>query len=492
MSLDLAAYGCLVLLALALGWAVARVDGFQASMADAVSFTAAGLACVAVVMVGPVACVAAIAAVMASGLAPDIAQFGELDFTLADVFYAGLVGWWLLAIVRRTQQRPPTVRPRVSFGQGVAILFLAYAGLTVGKVAISDPGGLGNSLVSWLRLVQTASLAFLAASVIETKRDVRMVLSATAAAAVVGVAVGALAGGDLLVDRSKAGSLGPNVLGLLSGLLLLIAAFGGVTRKAQYRIVLAAIAVVGLLLAKSVASFVATGLVLALGASLVSTSPRAANKRAMRAVLAFSLAGILVFSLVQFLRPEATPNSSSFRESSTAQRIILGATGLEIFAHNPIIGAGWRQSSSPAVTGDREIALEIRRRFPDARPAFYPDVNPGSVHNTYVQVLADLGSVGFVLFVAMIVAIARRVMQLLRRLGRDHELWPQASVMALSLLLVLIWLNDNPLFGGQPETVIPVIFVGALAAMTRMTSGYSSDEPALTQTAAAGTGHSSG
>ena len=41
--------------------------------------------------------------------------------------------------------------------------------------------------------------------------------------------------------------------------------------------------------------------------------------------------------------------------------------------------------------------------------------------------------------------------------------------MSLGLLLVLIWSNDNPLFGGEVDTVIPALFVGALAAIARMT-----------------------
>ena len=113
---------------------------------------------------------------------------------------------------------------------------------------------------------------------------------------------------------------------------------------------------------------------------------------------------------------------------------------------------------------------EVRRRFPDFRPIFYPDIRPGSVHNTYIQILADLGVVGFALLVALIVTVALRVRELLRRLGRDHELWPPAWTMSLGLLLVLIWSNDNPLFGGEVDTVIPALFVGALAAIARMTS----------------------
>ena len=54
---------------------------------------------------------------------------------------------------------------------------------------------MGSAFVSWLRLVQTASLAWLAASLIESKRDIRLILGAMAAAGVVAVADAALSGG---------------------------------------------------------------------------------------------------------------------------------------------------------------------------------------------------------------------------------------------------------------------------------------------------------
>ena len=86
---------------------------------------------------------------------------------------------------------------------------------------------------------------------------------------------------------------------------------------------------------------------------------------------------------------------------------------------------------------------------------------------TYIQLLADLGLVGFSLFVALVVAIATRVRELLRRLGPRSELWPPAWAMSLGLVLVIVWVNDNPLFGGEPETVVPALLIGALAATSR-------------------------
>ena len=113
--------------------------------------------------------------------------------------------------------------------------------------------------------------------------------------------------------------------------------------------------------------------------------------------------------------------------------------------------------------GDREIANEVRRKFPDARPTLFPDVTPASVHNTYIQILADLGLIGFTLFAALPITLGVRIVALLRRLGRDHDLYPETFAMSLCLLAAVIWHNETPLFGGQPETVIPVLLVGMIA-----------------------------
>jgi hypothetical protein len=40
--------------------------------------------------------------------------------------------------------------------------------------------------------------------------------------------------------------------------------------------------------------------------------------------------------------------------------------------------------------------------------------------------------------------------------------------MTFGLLLVAVWLNDNPLFGGQPPMVIAALLVGMLAAIWRI------------------------
>jgi O-antigen ligase len=471
-SEELVALCGMALLAATLGLAIGRFDAFSAKPASSLLLTVGALASLAVIMAGPVPCLAAIAGLTAGGLDPTLADFGGVNVTLADIFYSGLVGWWLLEAIRSPEQRALARRPPIAFGQGVAIVFFVYAGLTLLKVATSDPAALSDSFISWLRLVQTASLAWLAASMIQTGRDLRLLLAAVAAGGVVTIAVAVFGGGgNLLADRFG-GTMTPDALGIVSAWVCIIGVFGGVTPKTRYRIALAVIGLLGLLLAKSVASLVATGFALALGMALAKVGLATASRRVVRTALVVALAGVLVFGAVRFLRPNATPGSNDFTGSSTYQRLVLGSAGLEIFARNPVLGVGWRESNSPRLLGNRAINAELRRRFPDSDPTFYPDViltrQTTSVHNTYIQILADLGMVGFLLLASLVWAVAVRVRNLLLRLGPGHELWPQAWVMSLGLLVMLIWLNDNPLFGGQPETVIPALFVGALAATSRL------------------------
>jgi O-antigen ligase len=97
-----------------------------------------------------------------------------------------------------------------------------------------------------------------------------------------------------------------------------------------------------------------------------------------------------------------------------------------------------------------------------------PDVTPASVHNTYVQMLADLGLIGFVLFITAIASIGLAIGRLLREV-RDGPFWIPAWSSALGLVVVMVWLNDNALFGGQVETIVMATLVGILGAIARRT-----------------------
>ncbi len=384
------ALAAVTLLGIALVVIGLKLDG-GAHPATDVAIGAGALACLIVILAGPIPCLMAIAGLTAAGLSPKLIALGGIDLTLVDIFFGGLAMWCLWESIGRAQRIFPD-RPRVAFGQFAAIVFLGYSGLSLWHILTAGDSPLSASLVSWLRLVQTVSLAWLASMVLNSKRDLRLLMAAIAVGAVVAVVIAASSGGVLLVDRSG-GTLGPDTLGLVASVLLLITAFGLPAWMRGLRIVLILVGVTGLLLGKSVGSSVAVAVALAVGTALNSGS--GAVQRLARGALVAVIAGAVAFGIVHATRPEQIPGSPQFSYSSTYSRIVVGAAGLEIWEHHPIFGVGWRGSNTPSVIGARDINIAVRQQLPDANPIFYPDVTPTSVHNTYIQILADLGLVGF-------------------------------------------------------------------------------------------------
>src|SRR4051794_5254479 len=94
------------LLAAVLGWGGVRFDGFGTDLGSTASIIGGCVGSAAVILTGPVACLAALAGLTVGGGLPSLGQFGGIDVTLADVFYAGLVGWWLVGKPTSAQATP--------------------------------------------------------------------------------------------------------------------------------------------------------------------------------------------------------------------------------------------------------------------------------------------------------------------------------------------------------------------------------------------------
>jgi O-antigen ligase len=296
------------------------------------------------------------------------------------------------------------------------------------------------------------------------------VLSAIALAGAIAIVL-ALAGGAGEPDATLLGARGggvinPNVLGLVSGLLVLMGTFGALGPSPFHRVPLALWGAVGLVQSQSVGSLVGTSAALVLGlAFMVAPNRRIVAVRALRGAMALVVAVALAYGLAAAIRPENLPTSEQFHDSSGGQRAVLAAAGVELVERHPLIGVGWRRSEEPKVIGDPGVNAELRARFTSTRSDYFPDVTPASVHNAYVQVAADLGLIGFGLFVLMLASLARGVARVLTRTPRAGPERAQLWFLAWGLVLVAIWWNDNPLYGGQPETVIPALFVGAIAGV---------------------------
>ena len=65
----------------------------------------------------------------------------------------------------------------------------------------------------------------------------------------------------------------------------------------------------------------------------------------------------------------------------------------------------------------------------------------------------------------MLVSLGRGIKDVLELVPRATPERAQLWFMAWGLVLVVVWWNDNPLYGGQSETVIPALFVGAIGGL---------------------------
>ena len=414
-----------------------------------------------VVRAGPIACVAAIGALAFLGLTPSLVQVGQVDLRLDDVFFILLVGW---AIRDRKTLGIRRAGRVIDFRAGM--LLLGLAGLSVFRIAFVEPDLFGLSLTSWLRLIQTVSLAWLVSLFVVSRDQVDVLIRIFSAAGLASVALAiyeAAAAGALNLSTRHGGLLNENAFGLLCGFLIVFALFSRMGTAP--RAITGLGGLVGLLLAKSIGSTL--GMSVAVGIGLIWLSRSSYSRLSPRHVVLVGLLGTGLLAGVFSLRSDSLPGSESFRSSSAYHRVILGAAGVEIFLDNPLVGVGWQRSSAVTVIGGDEVALTLRERYPDVNNYLYPELVPSNVHNAYIQILAELGVVGFILFAAAVLAVAKGVMGTVRPLAAEDELVPNVRALALCLLLVLVWWNDNAIFGGQTESVTAALFLGMITGIAR-------------------------
>jgi hypothetical protein len=105
----------------------------------------------------------------------------------------------------------------------------------------------------------------------------------------------------------------------------------------------------------------------------------------------------------RFLGVEQTQSSSNAHIQTYSQRTVLAYIGARIWLHHPIVGVGWEGSNDPSAFA-RELPA-AHKRFPHVAAIAFPSAQHRyGVQILYVQALADLGVVGFLLVVAVFAA----------------------------------------------------------------------------------------
>jgi O-antigen ligase len=261
--------------------------------------------------------------------------------------------------------------------------------------------------------------------------------------------------------RRLTGGNSTDTEGLLAAVLIITVLYGNLPTRRWARFMLLALGVAGLALTRSVGAVVAVGLVVGL---VQPVRKDELIKRALLRPLRIVLLVLAAIVAVVSLRPQNLPSSSNFNEGSTEVRLMAGAAGLVVFAHHPLLGVGFARSADPSILDTQQTSAPLHRWFPGQPASFYPDgQNLSSVHNAYVQTAAEEGLVGL----AVLLLVASTVGSRLRTVRRSlADIGERADFQWACCMLaaVLIWWNDNPLFGAQPETVTAAVAIGVLGS----------------------------
>jgi O-antigen ligase len=139
-------------------------------------------------------------------------------------------------------------------------------------------------------------------------------------------------------------------------------------------------------------------------------------------------------------------DTSPNKVQTYAHHTLLLWFGYRIWIDHPVLGVGWEGSAEPA--NFEPYLAEAHERFPDEAPLAFPAAAPErhyGVQNVWMQALADLGVIGFLLWVGIFagaawLAIRRHVPLALGWTGLLVGLWSSQGFVAGIPLEALTWL----------------------------------------------------
>ena len=353
--------------------------------------------------------------------------------------------------------------------------FLVYVGMSLGLVWIYVPDFLLVSVASYARLVVTVLLGFLIYMSLGTEKDMwlftRLIVMFVAISIIVGIweAI-ASPQKDAVITGRYGGLLGFNTFGLVAGLLVLWAVIVR-ANKGQRRlwVIPLVTGTLGLFLSKSGSSILAT-----IGAVLFFQIAFNRRKGTTQVtwLLQLALVGVLGFALtvgsLRLLRPSDFFGLANLSGGSYAQRVMIAYGALQIFLSHPLFGVGWQASSTKAIIGDPTLNEMLMQAFPELPTHYFPLERPTSLHNLYLQLLVELGIVGFSLFIYGVVRVGIAIANILKQIPYQSSYRQLVLFNAIGLVYLLIWWNTNPLFGGQTESILAITFLSFLAALWRL------------------------
>lgn len=146
---------------------------------------------------------------------------------------------------------------------------------------------------------------------------------------------------------------------------------------------------------------------------------------------AIAIRGTDLEAFAHFLGAKHQPKTPPAKVQTYAHRTLLTWIGWQIWKDHPLTGVGWEGSAEP-VNVDPYLPA-AHHHFPDESPLAFPGNAPNrryGVQDSWVQALADLGVVGFVLWLGVFATAAWLALRNASALG----------TYALMSTLLLAWL----------------------------------------------------
>jgi O-antigen ligase len=267
--------------------------------------------------------------------------------------------------------------------------------------------------VTAVKFAEYALLALAAPLLLRRRSDYEFLAAVIAVWSVVATFVGLLQFVGLDVAAGwPAGRRQPSFLGhfdfaALSGVALGIGLAAIVIGRRRTGWVPVASGVIGLILAGAVTGLfgIAAGGIAMLYAAYLRGALTRGAVVLVAATTAIVAAGVLALragdfeQFFRFLGVKQEERATRQDVQTYSQHTLLAYIGYRIWLRHPLAGAGWQASGEHATYGPELPAAH--RKFPDVAPLAFPA--PGreyGVQNGYVQMLADLGVVGLVLWIA--------------------------------------------------------------------------------------------
>jgi O-antigen ligase len=395
---------------------------------------------------------------------PPLVEVGEFSLRFVDGVFCLFI---CLVVARGVIGRRPGILAEVSELFLPLLLFLFYIGLSLLFVRFSAPSFVGASIASYLRLLLTAAFAPVLCIALRDKWDIQFFTKTLIFFFMATVAIGARlvwAGGTEALAERSGGVIGIGPLGLVSGLLVLYALIDRDRNPwSMVWVFSLAVGLCGLYFAKTASAAIAV----AVTATLYFASMRSQKLDLLRWVVVGPIILTAAALAIWTARQSDVSGVEDISGGSFAERIMIGYAGLRVFLANPFTGVGWQASTSEAVIGTHALTEVLMENFRHL-PAQYFSKPPTSLHNMYIQFLAELGIFGLSLFGWACYRTGKNVAQIVTNIPAEspYRIWAQFN--ALGLIYLLVWWNNSALFGGQIETILAFTFLAMLANLAQL------------------------